>query len=68
MLGGRSHPMQRTCSTVGDTWYTSGAWEKRGPRFGCLGYRGDEIFPSYVGSVINHEIRISIKQLVFHGK
>ena len=34
---------------------------------GCLGYIGfigDEILPNYT---INHEMRISIKQPVFHG-
>ena len=30
MLGGRSHPMQRTCSTGGISGIRV-AWEKRGP-------------------------------------
>ena len=34
--------------------------EKRAP--GCLGYIGDEILPSYIGIIINHEIRIPINQ------
>ena len=34
------------------------------PWFSLL-YRGDEILPSYMGIVINHEIRIPVKQMVF---
>ena len=37
--------------------------EKRAP--GWLGYIG---VPSYIGIIIGHEIRIPIKQPVFHGK
>ena len=40
--------------------------EKRVP--GCLGHIGDEIPSSYVENLENHEIRILIKQPVFHGK
>ena len=32
------------------------------------GFVGDEILPSYVGILINHEIRIPIKQPGFSGK
>ena len=39
--------------------------EKRAP--GCLGYIGDDILPSYVGSITNHEIRTPIKQPGFNG-
>ena len=31
-------------------------------------YIGDEILPSYVGMIVNHEIRILIKQPGFNGK
>ena len=31
------------------------------PERGCLGYIGDDILPSYIGIVINHEIRIPIE-------
>ena len=31
---------------------------------GWLGYIGDEILPSYIGIIINHEIRIPINQPV----
>ena len=31
---------------------------------GCL---GDEILPSYVGIIINHELKIPINQPGFHG-
>ena len=34
--------------------------EKRAP--GCLGYIGDDILPSYVGIIVNNEIRIPIQQ------
>ena len=33
----------------------------------CLGYTGDEILPSYVKIILNHDISILIKQPVFHG-
>ncbi len=33
----------------------------------CLGYTGDEILPSYVKIILNHDISIPIKQPVFHG-
>ena len=35
---------------------------------GCLVYIGDKKLPSYIGILINHEIRIPINQPVFHGK
>ena len=35
---------------------------------GCLGYLRDEILPSYIGVIINHEIRIPINQPGFNGK
>ena len=41
--------------------------EKRAP--GCSRYIGEGIIlPDYVGIIINHQIRIPIKQPVFHGK
>ena len=40
--------------------------EKRAP--GCLGYVGDYTTQLSVDYFINHEIRIPIKQPVFHGK
>ena len=33
----------------------------------CLGYIGDQL-PSYIGIIINHDIRIPIKQPGFNGK
>ena len=39
--------------------------KKRAP--GCLGFIGDEQLPSYLGIIINHEIRIPINQPGFHG-
>ena len=36
---------------------------------GCLGdLLGDEILPSFVGIIINHELRIPINQPRIHGK
>ena len=33
---------------------------KKGPLVGWLVYIGDEILPSYIGTIIDHEIRIPI--------
>ena len=41
--------------------------EKFGPHVVVWGLYGDEILPSDVG-IIKHEIRIHMKQPVFHGK
>ena len=41
--------------------YSSGFNEKNP---GCLGYIGDEILPSYIGILINHELRVPINQPV----
>ena len=41
---------------------------KKGPLPGCLGYIRDEILPNYMGIIIDHEIRILIKQPVFQWK
>ena len=35
---------------------------------GCLIYVGDDILPSYMGIIINHDIRIPITQPGFNGK
>ena len=35
---------------------------------GCLGYIGDKILLSYIGIIINHEMRIPINQPGFNGK
>ena len=35
---------------------------------GQFGYIGDEILPSYIGIIVNHEIRIPIKQLIMESK
>ena len=42
--------------------------EKKGPETLFRAFFGDEILPSHVGIMINHEIRIPIKQPGFHGK
>ena len=34
----------------------------------CLGCIGDEILPKYIGIIVNHEIRIPIKQPGFNGR
>ena len=39
--------------------------KKRAP--GCLGYLRDEILPSYIGVIINHEIRIPNYEGFFRG-
>ena len=34
---------------------------------GWMGYIGDDILPSYIGIIINHEIRIPFLTNQFHG-
>ena len=47
---------------------TCGSHEKRAPGWARVIFRGWNFLPSYIGILINHEIRIPINQPVFHGK
>ena len=61
MVGGWQWMMLMCCFYFGiEQW-------KKDTRFGCLGYRGDEILPSYVGIIVNHYKDPVIKQPGFHS-
>ena len=54
------------CSSAMDpsTCEFGGSLEKRGPWLGQGFFGGDEILPSYIRIIINHEIRVLINQPV----
>ena len=45
-------------------WFVGFIWAMKKKHGFFLGYTGDDKLPSYMGIIINHEIRIPIKQPV----